>query len=26
VSSNCFKPVVDAHGSVVAYRRIRACN
>ncbi len=26
VSSNCFKPVVDAHGTVVAYRRIRACN
>lgn len=26
VSSNCFKPVVDAHGSVVAYRRIRTCN
>jgi hypothetical protein len=25
VSSNCFKPVVDAHGTVVAYRRIRAC-
>jgi hypothetical protein len=26
VSSNCFKPVVDAHGTVVAYRRIRACS
>jgi hypothetical protein len=26
VSSNCFKPVVDARGTVVAYRRIRACN
>jgi hypothetical protein len=26
VSSNCFKPVVDAHGTVVAYRRNRACN
>ncbi len=26
VSSNCFKPVVDAHGTIVAYRRIRACN
>ena len=25
VSSNCFQPVVDAHGTVVAYRRIRAC-
>jgi hypothetical protein len=25
VSSNCFRPVVDAHGTVVAYRRIRAC-
>ena len=25
VSSNCFKPVADAHGTVVAYRRIRAC-
>jgi hypothetical protein len=26
VSSNCFKLVIDAHGTVVAYRRIRACN
>ncbi|MGH6795844.1 MAG: hypothetical protein ACREDD_09060 [Methylocella sp.] len=26
VSSNCFKPVVDAHGTIVAYRRIRACD
>jgi hypothetical protein len=26
VGSNCFKPVVDAHGTVVAYRRIKACN
>ncbi|MGH6795132.1 MAG: hypothetical protein ACREDD_10240 [Methylocella sp.] len=26
VSSNCFKPVTDAHGTIVAYRRIRACN
>jgi hypothetical protein len=25
VSSNCFRPVVDAHGTIVAYRRIRAC-
>ena len=25
VSSNCFRPVVDAHGTVVVYRRIRAC-
>jgi hypothetical protein len=26
VGSNCFKRVVDAHGTVVAYRRIKACN
>jgi hypothetical protein len=26
VSSNCFRPVVDAHGTVVAYRRIKGCN
>ncbi|MGH6833992.1 MAG: hypothetical protein ACREC9_00240 [Methylocella sp.] len=26
VSSNCFKPVVDTHGTIVAYRRIPGCS